>query len=156
MICGPLESEVVSKSGGSNRGKHFFEVGHAVTSHSKSVRSGAVLEAMAVGVPVWVLGFLLLFRGWVFDGGDGIWGDQGDARALIAWLEHWHRWFIGAEADWRSPPFFFPERNTLGFSDAYFLYAIPYSVLRALQIDPFAAFMVVMALLSVIGFAGFM
>ncbi len=79
---------------------------------------------------MWGIGFAWFFRGWLFENGDGIWGDQGDARLLIAWLEHWHRWFTGAEADWRSPPFFFPERNVLGFSDAYFLYAVPYSLSR--------------------------
>src|SRR5262245_31190240 len=78
------------------------------------------LQAAIVGIPVWVVGFLWLFRGWVFDSGDGIWGDQGDARQLIAFLEHWYRWFTGVETDWRSPIFFFPERNTLGYSDAYF------------------------------------
>jgi hypothetical protein len=86
--------------------------------HPDSIRYSAALEAIAVGAPVWALGFLWLFRAWVFDGGDGIWGDLGDARALITWLEHWYRWFVRAEADWRSPPFLYPERNTLGFSDA--------------------------------------
>jgi len=114
------------------------------------------LKAVTFGILVWSIGFLWLFRAWVFHSGDGIWGDEGDARLLIGWLEHWYRWFSGAEADWRSPIFFFPERNTLGLSDAYFLYAIPYSVLRAIRCDPFTAFMVVMAMLSAIGFASFM
>jgi hypothetical protein len=127
-----------------------------VNGDANSTQHVAMLKVAAVGVLVWTVGFLWLFRSWVFEGGDGIWGDQGDARLLIAWLEHWYRWFAGVETDWRSPIFFFPERNTLGLSDAYFLYALPYAALRALRLDPFTAFMVVMAFLSVIGFAGFM
>jgi hypothetical protein len=130
--------------------------GAVTTGYANTAQQMPMLQATAIGGLVGAIGFLWLFRAWVFDGGDGIWGDQGDARLLIAWLEHWYRWFAGADADWRSPLIFFPERNTLGYSDAYFLYALPYSALRALRIDPFTAFMEVMASLSVIGFASFM
>ncbi len=44
----------------------------------------------------------------------------------------------------------------LGFTDAYFLYAVGYVPLRLASLDPFTAFMLVMAALSVIGFFGFM
>jgi hypothetical protein len=113
-------------------------------------------EAAIWGGLLWALGFFWIFRKWLFGNFDGIFGDDGDARILIMLLEHWHRVFTGRESDWLNPPFFYPERHVLGFTDAYFLYGVAYSILRAGSADPFAAFMLLMAVLSVVGFFGFM
>ena len=74
----------------------------------------------------------------------------------IALLEHWYRSFSGNWSDWLNPPFFYPVRGVLGFTDAYLLYAVGYTPLRLAGVDPFTAFMLVMAALSAIGFFGFM
>jgi hypothetical protein len=119
---------------------------------TKSPRVELVLSASLL----FAFGFSRMFRKWLFDDFDGIFGDHGDARIVIALLEHWYRTFSGNWSDWLSPPFFYPERGVLGFTDAYFLYAVGYVPLRLASIDPFTAFMLVMAALSVIGFFGFM
>ena len=124
----------------------------ADTAPGKSSRVELVLCA---GV-LFALGFSRMFRNWLFDGFDGILGEAGDARIVIALLEHWYRVIAGNWGDWLNPPFFYPERGALGFTDAYLLYAVVYSPLRLAGIDPFTAFMLVMAVLSAIGFIGFM
>ena len=115
-------------------------------------RSGGLL----IGGLLFALGFAWMFRSWFTTGFDSYFGDEGDARILISLLEHWFRFYSGLVPDWRSPAFFYPERGVLGFSDAYFLYSLPYSLVRATGLDPFISFMAVMALLSAIGFSSFM
>ena len=70
-----------------------------------------LLGSLALGVLLWGIGLAWFFRGWLLENGDGMWGDKGDASILIAWLEHWHSWFTGAEADWRSIQLGNPERK---------------------------------------------
>jgi hypothetical protein len=110
---------------------------------------------LAAGL-LFALGFSRMFRRWLFDDFDGILGDQGDARILIALLEHWYRSFSGNWSDWLNPPLFYPVRGALGFTDAYLLYAVGYTPLRLAGVDQYTAFMLVMATLSAIGFFGFM
>jgi hypothetical protein len=110
---------------------------------------------LAAGL-LFALGFSRMFRRWLFDDFDGILGDQGDARILIALLEHWYRSFSGNWSDWLNPPLFYPVRGALGFTDAYLLYAVGYTPLRLAGVDHYTAFMLVMATLSAIGFFGFM
>ena len=56
---------------------------------------------------------------------------------------------------WTDPIVFFPERGTLGYTDAFFLLGAADAALRGLGLDAFTAFMVVMAAVSAIGFFGF-
>ena len=114
------------------------------------------VELVVSGGLLFAFGFSRMFRQWLFNEFDGIVGDPGDARIVIALLEHWYRTFIGNWSDWLNPPFFYPTRGALGFTDTYFLYAVGYAPLRLAGIDPFTAFMLVMAALSAIGFFGFM
>ncbi len=124
----------------------------AKTSHLETSRVELILFA---GV-LFAFGFSWMFRKWLFDGFDGIFGDVGDARILIAVLEHWYRTLSGHGSGWLNPPFFYPTPGVLGFTDAYFLYGIAYAPLRVAGIDPFTAFMLVMAALAAIGFFGFL
>jgi hypothetical protein len=117
-------------------------------------RSPRIELVLAAGL-LFAFGFSRMFRKWLFGGFDGIFGDQGDARLIIAVHEHWYRVFSGNWSDWLNPPFFHPEQGVLGFTDAYLLYAAGYVPFRFLGADPFTAFMLVMAALSVIGFFGF-
>jgi hypothetical protein len=79
-------------------------------------------------------------------------GDTGDARHINLVLEHWFRVFTG-EAAWRSPNFFFPQPATLGYSEALFLCALPYSVLRLLGVGMYSAFQGVLVWLSAVGYS---
>ena len=99
-------------------------------------------------------GFAFLFRGWLFTGFDGIFGDDSDGEIALALIDHWHHVFAG-ETRWSDPTFFFPERGTLGYTDAFFLVGAAYAALLRLGFDPFAAFMLVMTGLAAIGFFGF-
>ena len=78
-------------------------------------------------------------------------GDTGDARHINLVLEHWFRVFTG-EAAWRSPNFFFPQPATLGYSEALFLCALPYSLLRLLGVGIYSAFQGVLIWLSAVGY----
>jgi hypothetical protein len=100
-------------------------------------------------------GFVWFFREWLFSGFDRIFGDDSDGEILIAIITHWNHVFSG-QARWPDPIFFYPERGTLGYTDAMFLYGAAHSVLRVLGFDVFTAFMLVLASLSAIGFFGFL
>jgi hypothetical protein len=99
-------------------------------------------------------GFALVFRGWLFSGLDGAFGDEEDGYLALALIEHWHHVLSGA-AHWADPIIFFPERGTLGYTDAFFLYGIVHAPLRLIGVDTFTAYMLVMAGLAVVGIVGF-
>jgi hypothetical protein len=80
-------------------------------------------------------------------------GDGGDARFNGLILEHWWQVFQGT-APWLSPLFFFPAQGVLGFSDAGFLYAIPYSTLRFTGIDPISSYQIVLFASVAAGWTG--
>ncbi len=109
----------------------------------------------AIAATLFATGFAIVFRTWLFTGFDGIFGDEGDGEIAIAIVEHWHRVFAGA-AHWPDPSFFYPERGTLGFTDALFLYGLVHAALRAVGFDVFTSIMIIMAALAAIGFFGFL
>jgi hypothetical protein len=108
----------------------------------------------AVVALLFVAGFAIVFRHWLFTGFDGIFGDDADGELFVAILEHWHHVFAGT-AHWSDLSFFYPERGTLGFTDALFLYGLVHAALRVLGFDTFISFMILMAALAAIGFFGF-
>jgi hypothetical protein len=81
-------------------------------------------------------------------------GDNGDGLILIATLEHWYNVVLGhpIAGDWRATGFFYPAPGTLGLTDTFFLYALPYCALRAMNIGPFAAFTGSVLVFAGIGF----
>ena len=103
---------------------------------------------------LFALGFALVFRGWLFTGFDGAFGDEEDGYLALAIIEHWRHVFAGT-VHWTDPIVFFPARGTLGYTDAFLLLGAADAALRGLDLDAFTAFMVVMAAVSAIGFFGF-
>ena len=103
---------------------------------------------------LFVCGYVLLYRRWLFTGFDATFGDEGDGLIALAIIEHWHRVLVGV-AHWTDPTFFFPEPGALGFTDAYFLYGAACAVLRGLGFDLFTSLMLVMSGLSALGYFGF-
>jgi len=95
----------------------------------------------------------IFFRESVLSGFDALPGGQGDARLNLVILEHWFRVFQGLD-EWRSPNFFYPVKGVLGYSDSLFLFALPYCLLRALDVDMFTAFLVVLMAACAVGYAG--
>ena len=98
---------------------------------------------------LFAIGFMLVFRGWLFTGFDGAIGDLEDGYIAIALVEHWHHVFTGA-AHWTDPVFFHPQPGTLGYTDAFFLLGSVAAPLRGLGVDSFTAYMLAMATLAVI------
>lgn len=78
-------------------------------------------------------------------------GDLGDTRLAIVLMEHW--WAVVQRlAPMTSPNFFWPAPGVLGYSDTYFLHAIPYVVLRWLGCDPYLSFELVLVGIKIFGF----
>jgi hypothetical protein len=107
-----------------------------------------------LALALFALGFALVFRGWLLSGFDRAFGDDEDGYLALAIIEHWRHVFSGT-VHWTDPIVFFPERGTLGYTDAFFLLGAADAALRGLGLDAFTAFMVVMAAISAIGFFGF-
>jgi hypothetical protein len=95
----------------------------------------------------------IFFRKVVFSRFDLLLGDVGDARLNGVILEHWWQVLQGT-APWLSPTFFFPVQGVLGYSDAGFLNALPYVVLRFIAIDPFTSCQIVLFSLVAVGWIG--
>ncbi|MCC7348752.1 MAG: hypothetical protein IT538_15290 [Variibacter sp.] len=103
---------------------------------------------------LFALGFVFLFRAWLFSGFDRAFGDDEDGYLALALIEHWRHVFSGA-ARWADPFFFYPQRGALGYTDAFFLFGLAHAPLRLLGADTFTAYMLVMAGLAAVGFFGF-
>lgn len=89
----------------------------------------------------------------ICSGFDLLLGNVGDARFNIVVQEHWKQVLDGS-AQWLSPPYFFPQEGALGYSDALFLNAMPYSVLRLIGFDIFTSSQIVLFILVIFGWFG--
>ena len=67
-------------------------------------------------IVVGLIGTILYHRYSILTGLDRVQADTGDSRFIAFLLEHWSNAFHGRAA-WNSPPIFWPERNTLAYSD---------------------------------------
>jgi hypothetical protein len=107
-----------------------------------------------IAAALFATGFALVFRGWLFSGFDGAFGDEEDGYLALALIEHWRHVFSG-EAHWTDPIFFFPQHGVLGYTDAFFLFGVIGAPLRLAGVDAFIALMLVMTGAAVVGFFGF-
>lgn len=112
------------------------------------------------GGTTWILLVLIFlgamaicFRSSLASGGTLAWGDRLDGRLILGLIEHWKMVFEG-DAVWHSPVFFYPQEGTLGYSDAYFLYGIPFAILRWIGLDEFAALLGLQIFLATLGYWG--
>ena len=117
-----------------------------------STRKSQLASALAYSL-CGLAGTLWFFRFVVISGFDEIPGTIGDTRFLIYICEHWHKVFLGT-ASWLSPPFFYPIKGVLGYSDALFLYSLPFSFFRYLGLDLFTSFQLTVVLLPLVGYVG--
>ncbi len=93
----------------------------------------------ALPILLYVIGALVFFRWQIFSGFDLIFGDVGDARLVTFLHEHIYRWLCGDGSAFLSPPFFFNQTKTLGYSDAFLLDQVVYAPLRLFGADPLLA-----------------
>jgi hypothetical protein len=80
-------------------------------------------------------------------------GDIGDNRFCIAIFEHW-RAVAQGRAGMTSPNFFWPQPHVLGYSEAMFLLALPYSMARSLGLDRYISFELTLLVIKTLGFVG--
>ncbi len=115
-----------------------------------------VLRAEGVlSILLFLAGMLSLFRHWLPWFGLGALGGEGDGAITRATLEHWWHVSIGSAQDWKTPGWFWPARNTLGLTDTYVLFAVPYAIARGIGLSMSCAFDCSIAVFAVAGYWGF-
>lgn len=94
-----------------------------------------------------LLGVAWMYREFFSSGFHFIAGDEGDSRFIIAILDHWLN-VIRHGDELRSPPFFYPERHVLGYSESFLLFVPLYGFFRLFQFDSFLAYELVLISLT--------
>src|SRR5689334_6194160 len=87
----------------------------------------------------------------IFSGFDRFFGDRGDARGFVYFLEHWYQSILG-KASLLNPGIFYPTQHTLAYSDLLFGFAVPYSFFRALGFSMFTSTEIVIILLTFLSY----
>jgi len=112
---------------------------------------GSAVVSALFPLALYLAGFFVFFRRQIFSDFDLVFGDRGDARFVAFIHEHVCRWLQGG-AELLSPPFFFNQTKTLGYSDAFLLDQIIYAPLRLFGAEPLLALSLVAMVLSPIAF----
>ena len=99
-----------------------------------------------------LLALLLFYRAHLFSVPLRFTGDTEDLLIQAARLEHWFGVFRG-RYHWRDPIFFYPEKDVLGYNDAYFLYGALYSVYRSFGLDQLLSMELTSAAFRAVGFS---
>ncbi len=128
-------------------------------SASKTIVSGKSDErttnrylSLAFPLALYLVGACVFFRAQIFSNFDLVFGDVGDARLVVFLHEHLYGWLRGDGSEFLSPPFFFNQTGTLGYSDAFLLDQIIYAPLRLLGAEPLLATSLVAIILSPIAY----
>lgn len=100
------------------------------------------------------LSVAMFFRQQLSSGFDVLFGSRTDSIIEMTILEHWYNVLRGYSS-WSTSFYYYPYTGTLGFNDGYFLYGLPYSLLRLSGVDPFLGSELVNVLLRVVAFAAF-
>jgi hypothetical protein len=108
--------------------------------------------ALLAAAAAWALCAAIAFRSALLSGFDVVFGNNGDGRLITYLHEHLYQALRG-RAEFLSPPFFYPQKDILGYTDAFVLDALPYAALRGLGVDPFLALQLVAIALSFCCFA---
>jgi hypothetical protein len=97
-----------------------------------------------------LLSLLVNFRSYLIDF-NLVPGDLGDSRLMVFTLEHWFSVFRGQESFY-SLRMFHPDPLALAYADGLFLFGIPYSALRALGLDYFTSYQLLLVFLTAVGY----
>jgi len=108
------------------------------SSGKTSERIAASAVSILFPLAIYLAGFLVFFRRQTFSDFDMLFGDRGDARLVVFSHEHVFRWLNGG-APLLTPPYFFDQTKTLGYSDAFLLDQLIYAPLRLLGVEPMLA-----------------
>ena len=85
-----------------------------------------------------ILSGILFFWPEFRNGFSHIYSDAYDGVIEAILVSHWH-WVFRGLRWWSEPSYFFPNQDTLGYNDSYFLYGVIASIFRALGADIFRA-----------------
>src|SRR5271166_42009 len=121
------------------------------SSGKTSERIAAWIGSVLFPLTLYIAGFLVFFRWQLFSNFDLVFGDAGDTRLAAFLHEHIYRWLY-VRSGFLSPPFFFNQTGTLGYSDAFLLDQILYAPLRLLGTEPLLAISLIAAILSGVGY----
>lgn len=110
------------------------------------------LRTYVLGLAAWAVGAVIAFRSFFFSSFDLIFGNYGDGRLIVYLHEHWFNALHG-RVHLLSPPFFYPQQNVLGYSDAFLLDIPAYVALRSLGFDPYLSCQIWLIVLSLCCFA---
>jgi hypothetical protein len=118
---------------------------------SENARRTNLVISRCFPICLFSLGFIVFFRNQLFSDFDLMFGDRGDARFIVFMHEHVYRWILG-KSELLSPPFFFDQKDTLGYSESLLLDQIIYAPFRLIGLDSFLATNLVAPILSVLSF----
>ncbi len=124
------------------------------SSGKTSERLAAWVGSILFPLTLYIAGFLVFFRWQIFSDFDLVFGDAGDTRLAAFLHEHIFRWLY-VRSGFLSPPFFFDQAGTLGYSDAFLLDQILYAPLRLLGAEPLLAISLIAVILSGVGYLFF-
>jgi len=110
------------------------------------------LPTLIAALAAWLVAAAIAFRSSLLTSFAMVFGNGGDGR-LIAYLHEHLFASLQGQAELLSPAFYFPQKNVLGYTDAFLLDALPYSALRGLGLDPFLASQILGIILSLCCFA---
>src|SRR6185369_11282507 len=99
-----------------------------------------------------VAGTILYHSSQFFSGFDRFFGDRGDVRGFVYFMEHWYLSILG-KASLLSPGIFYPTKRTLAYTDLLFGFAAPYSLFRALGFGMFTSTELTIILLTFLAYA---
>jgi hypothetical protein len=119
-----------------------------------SRRRNRVLGEVGATLGAWLVGALFFFSAQWTSGFNRIVGNTGDTRLQVYLSEQWFLVLRGAQP-WRNPPFFYPAKGILGYTDTFFLYQIFFAPFRLLHAEPFLAFQLTIIAMSLMGFVCF-
>jgi hypothetical protein len=140
-----------------NPEKNRFQACRLMPRTSVPGASGLKLAKVVLEILTYIVAGLffagIFFRQILFSHFDLLYGSAVDSRFNGVILEHWWQVLHGT-GQWLSPPFFFPATGVLGYSDAGFLNALPYVLLRCIGLDPFTSYQIVLFALVAMGWIG--
>ncbi|MEI6623904.1 MAG: hypothetical protein WCP28_18585 [Actinomycetes bacterium] len=98
-----------------------------------------------------IVGILYFYRGFFFSGFSELQGDSGDGLLTLVVSRHWPL-LPGSGLGWNDLGFYYPEPNTLGYSDTLLLNGILEVPQRLLGVDSLVWFQLTMIMVSLIGY----
>ena len=90
--------------------------------------SHRVRDAIAV-VGAWLLSGGFFFSSQWTSGFDRVMGNAGDSRLMVYLNQQWFLVLRGSQP-WRNPPFFYPVKGLLGYTDTFFLWQLFFAPMR--------------------------